>query len=212
MNRQPLTVPERISMNAPVSLTDDLFVAAGTDRSCYRHPHEAERCIKLLLPERRPGRFWREIRYFKSLQRRGADLRQVADYHGLVETSLGQGAVFDLVRDDDGRVSKTLSFHLARHDQGFNDWAIDAIDDLVRNLYEQWIVFHDLNPTNILAQRLGFDSYRLVVIDGIGHNHFLPLASYSRQFAQRKIVRVWNRRHRQWYGEFAAIVDQLKPL
>ena len=79
-------------------------------------------------------------------------------------------------------------------------------------MHDQWIVFHDLNPTNILAQRLGFDDYRLVVIDGIGHNHFLPLASYSRQFARRKITRVWNRRRRQWYQAFPAVVDQLSSL
>lgn len=199
-------------MNAPVSLSDDLFVAAGTDRSCYRHPLEPRHCIKLLLPERCPGRFWREIRYYKSLQRRGADLSRVAGYRGLVDTNLGQGAVFDLVRDDDNQVSKSLGYHLARRDPSFNDWAIDAIDDLVNHLYDQWIVFHDLNPTNVLVQRLGFDQYRLIVVDGVGHNHFLPLASYSRGFAQRKILRVWNRRRHQWYGEFAAIVDQLKSL
>ena len=199
-------------MHAPVILTDELFIAAGTDRSCYRHPLKPERCIKLLLPERRPGRFWREIRYFRSLQRRGANLRHIADFHGLVETSLGQGAEFDLVQDDDRQVAKTLTHHLSRHDQRFNDWAIDAINELTRYLYHHWIVVHDLNPTNILAQRLGFDDYRLVVIDGIGHNHLIPLASYSRQFARRKIMRVWNRRRRQWYQEFPAIVDQLESL
>ena len=199
-------------MHAPVSLTDELFIAAGTDRSCYRHPLEPGRCVKLLLPECRPGRFCREIRYYRTLQRRGVDFTQIADFHGLVETSLGQGAVFDLVLDDDGQVSKTLTHHLSRHDQGFNDWAIDALAALTRHLYEQWIAFHDLKPTNILAQRLGFDDYRLVVIDGIGHDHFLPLVSYSRQFARRKIVRVWNRRRRQWYQAFPAIVDQLNAL
>ena len=199
-------------MSAPLSLSDDLFVAAGTDRSCYRHPVETGLCVKLLLPERRPGRFWREVKYFKSLQRRGADLNQVADFHGLVETSLGTGALFDLVLDDDGQVAKSLAFYLAQHNQRFNDWVIDALASLVRNLYHQWIVFHDLNPGNILAQRLGFDEYRLIVIDGIGHNHFIPLASYSRRYARKKIRRVWNRRCRQWYQDFPAIVGQLEAL
>ena len=212
MTRPPSTTPESFLMNTPVNLTDDLFIAAGTDRSCYHHPLEPGRCIKILLPERRAGRFWREIRYFRSLQRRGADLSHVAGYHGLVETSLGQGAVFDLVQDDDGQVSKSLTHHLSRYDQGFNDWVIDALGELTRQLYQHWIVFHDLNPTNILAQRLGFDDYHLVVIDGIGHNHLIPLASYSRQLARRKITRVWNRRRRQWYQEYPAIVEQLESL
>ncbi len=60
-------------------------------------------------------------------------------------------------------------------------------------------------------KRLGFDEYRLVVIDGIGHNHFIPLASYSKAFGRKKLVRVWNRRYQQWYVSFPGIVSELKP-
>jgi sulfite reductase beta subunit-like hemoprotein len=78
-------------------------------------------------------------------------------------------------------------------------------------MYDQWIVFHDLNPGNILVQRLGFDEFRLVVIDGIGHNHFIPLASYSSGFARKKLVRVWNRRYRHWYAAFPSVIGRLRP-
>ena len=78
-----------------------------------------------------------------------------------------------------GRVSRSLEHYLAEDDRRFNDWMVDEIENLKQDLYDQWVVFHDLNPTNILVQRIGFDEYRLVVIDGIGHNHFIPLASFS---------------------------------
>ncbi|MEM7562995.1 MAG: YrbL family protein [Pseudomonadota bacterium] len=198
-------------MGESVQLSNDLFISEGTDRKCFRHPGDARLCIKVLHPERRSGRFWREIRYFRRLQQRGADLTHLSAFRGLLETSIGQGAVFELVQDDDQRVSRSLHSYLAENNPDFNRWAIEAIEDLKQNLLHQWIVFHDLNPTNILAQRLSYDEYRLVVIDGIGHNHFFPLASYSRKHARDKLVRVWNRRYLQWYQAFPQVVNRLKP-
>lgn len=212
MNHDSLVPPiTPSSMSDAVSLSPQDFVAEGTDRKCFRHPHNPDCCIKILHPERRSGRFWREIRYYMRLRRREVDFSHLTAFHGLVDTSLGKGAVFDLVLDDDGRVSRSLDYYLALNDRSFNDWAVVEIERLKQSFYDQWIVFHDLNPTNILVKRLGFDEFHLVVIDGIGHNHFLPLASYSRLYARKKIARVWNRRYQQWYAAFPTVVRRLKP-
>jgi hypothetical protein len=73
-------------------------------------------------------------------------------------------------------------------------------------------VFHGLYPNNLLVQRLGYDSYRLVVGDGIGHHHFLPLASYSRRFARNRIRHAWNRRYHDWYSAFPRVEIGLTPF
>ena len=198
-------------MSEKLSLPAQLFVGEGTDRSCFRHPHDERRCIKVLHPDKRSGRFWRELRYYRRLQRRGIDFSHLTPYRGLVDTSLGRGAIFDLVLDDDGRVSRSLHHYLQKNDRQFDTWVVDEIERLKQDLYDQWIAFHDLNPTNILVKRLGYDEYCLVVIDGIGHNHFVPLASYSAGLARKKLVRVWNRRYRQWYAAFPVIARGLKP-
>lgn len=198
-------------MSETVLLSAQDFVAEGTDRKCYRHPTHPDCCIKVLHPERRAGRFWREIRYFSSLERRGVDFRHIAEFRGRVSTNLGRGAIFELVRDDDDRVSRSLEYYLGLNDADFNHWIVAQIEVLKQDLFDQWVVVHDLNPTNILVQRLGYDRYRLVVIDGIGHNHFIPLASYHSGYARKKLTRVWNRRFRQWYSAYPAVLAQLKP-
>jgi hypothetical protein len=198
-------------MSEMLSLPPRLFVAEGTDRKCFRHPHDEQRCIKVLHPDTRPGRFWRELRYYRRLQRRGVDFSHLTPYRGMVDTNLGRGAVFDLVQDDDARISRSLHHYLLKNDPEFNAWMVEEMERLKQNLYDQWIVFHDLNPTNILVKRLGYVDYRLVVIDGIGHNHFVPLASYSARLARKKLVRVWNRRYQQWYSAFPPIARALKP-
>lgn len=194
-----------------LDLTPDLFVAEGTDRQCYRHPDFPDRCIKVLHPDRSSGRLWREIAYFRSLQQRRVDFKHLTRFHGIVATSLGDGAMFDLVRNDDGRISRSLASCLEPNDPEFNFWAIGEIEALKQDFYDQWIVFHDLNPTNLLVRRLGFDEFRLVAIDGIGHNHFLPLANYSRRFARKKIRRAWNRRYHEWYSAFPQVEQGLRP-
>lgn len=198
-------------MSEKLSLSPQLFVAEGTDRKCFRHPSDERRCIKVLHADTRPGRFWRELRYFRSLQRRGVDFSHLTPYRGLVDTNQGHGAIFDMVLDDDARISRSLHHYLGKNDGEFNARMIEEMERLKQNLYDQWIVFHDLNPTNILVKRLGYDEYRLVVIDGIGHNHFVPLASYSARFARKKLVRVWNRRYQQWYSAFPPVARSLKP-
>ena len=211
MNQAPSPSANALYMSDTVLLSAQHFVAEGADRKCFRHPSEANLCIKLLHPERRSGRFWREVNYYSNLYRRNVDFQYLSRFHGLIDTNLGKGAIFELVLDDDARVSKSLDYYLAQNDEHFNSWIIDAIGSLKQNFYQQWIVFHDLSPTNILVKRLGFDAFHLVVIDGIGHNHFIPLASYSRVLARRKITRVWNRRYQQWYSAYPAVLSGLKP-
>ena len=199
-------------MRDRISLTATEFIGAGTDRECYRHPARPEYCIKILRAERHPRRFRREIRYYRRLARRAIDWQRLTRYHGMVQTNLGQGAIFDLVLDHDGGISKSLQSRLQRQDPGFDAWAVRELNALARDFYDRWIVFHDLNPTNLLVQRVDAEHQRLVVIDGIGHNHFLSIASYSPAFARRKLVRVWNRRFRQWYAPYPAVLAGLERL
>ena len=198
-------------MSEKLQLSPQYFVAEGTDRKCFRHPDDASLCIKVLHPDSESDRFKREIRYYARLQRRGVDFRHLTPCRGMIETSLGKAAIFDLVLDDDARISRSLHHYLSQNDRHFNAWIVGEIEQLKQNLYDQWIVFHDLNPTNILVKRLGFDEFRLVVINGVGHNHFFPLTSYRSVFARKKLVRAWNRCYRQWYSGFPAVVGGLKP-
>jgi hypothetical protein len=194
-----------------VSLPAQLLVAEGSYFKCFRHPAKAYYCIKILRPEHHPGYFWRRVNYFSRLQRRGIFMEHIAAFHGLIDTSLGKGAIFEMVLDDDKRISKSLDYYLAQNDRRFNAWVIEEIEALKQCLYDQWVTCYDLNPTNILVQRLGFDEFRLVIIDGIGHNQFIPLASYSRILARKKLMRVWNRRYQQWYADYPSVLRRLKP-
>ncbi len=44
-----------------------------------------------------------------------------------------------------------LTCYLTQKDKRFESWVANEIESLKQSLYERWIVFHDLNPTNILV-------------------------------------------------------------
>ena len=200
-----------MNTSAQVKLSPQLLLAEGRTRRCFRHPDAEDCCIKILNPGQNPVLAWREARYYAGLQRRGVDFSHLTRCRGPVETSLGEGVMFDLVRDDDSRISKSLAYYLAQNESRVDAWVVNEIERLQQNLYDQWIVFHDLNPRNILVQRVSYDEYRLVLIDGVGHNQFIPLASYSPAYARRRLVQLWNRCYHQWYAAFPGVERALKP-
>jgi hypothetical protein len=210
-NHSMLLSDSAFSASDKVSLPAQLLLAEGAYFKCFRHPVKAYYCIKILRPEHHPGYFWRRVNYFSRLQQRGVYLEHIAAFHGLIDTSLGKGAIFEMVLDDDKRVSKSLDHYLAQNDRRFNNWVVKEIEALKECLYDQWVTCYDLSPTNILVQRLGFDEFRLVVIDGIGHNQFIPVASYSSILARKKLIRVWNRCYQQWYAAYPSVLRRLKP-
>ena len=94
-------------------LENSKLVGRGLHRECYEHPESADLCVKVVVAcnsdENR-----REASYYTRLSRRGISWDMLARFHGLVETDLGEGAVFQLVRDHDGRPTTWNAKHRHR--------------------------------------------------------------------------------------------------
>ncbi len=176
-------------MDSILTLQDSDLISSGHHRQVFQHPESDNLCVKVLFPKTRRKIQHRETRYFKSLQRRHADLSMVAQIRGVVDTNRGRGVVFDLIKDFDGEVSKPLHHYLLKNDESFNQLAIETIETIKNKFYDNAIVFWDLNTVNILLQRLDDQTYRGMVIDGIGHKDFIPLCEFSLPFARKKIIR-----------------------
>ena len=177
-----------------IELDPHSLVGKGLHRECFVHPDDPTRCIKIVVAgtgnENR-----REQAYYTGLARRGVSWEMLPKFHGLVHTNLGEGAVFDLVRDYDNRISLTLGHYLAsgqltaRHALTLRD----ALQGLKHYLWEQRIITMTLKDKNILFQLNTPDTGKLVIIDNIGNSDFIPLANYSGRLARWKIARKWRR-------------------
>jgi len=180
------------NVNSVLDLTDSPLLGKGSSRLCYLHPDDPGKCIKITYT-RNPDVEKQELKYYRRHQRRGISWEMLAKTYGSVETSAGSGVMFSLARDFDGSISRTLDRYLA--DDRLTPPAT-VLTELFSNfrsyMLRERIVVRELKPDNIVLQRLTPNQQRLILIDGLGNNQFLPIANYMSTFAKRVILRKWN--------------------
>jgi hypothetical protein len=196
-------------MKNMIKLTQDHLIGKGRTRFCYRHPDDSGKCIK--IDKRAPGGATeKEALYYQKLGRFRPNLAytHIPRFYGFVETSLGRGGVFDLIRDEDtGEISKSLSHYIRTGEAAVDNplW-LEAHRAYMKTLYEEAVIIRDFNPGNLCARRMRDGSYQLVSIDGIGHRDFIPLCDCFPWFARRKL-----RRHVR-LKNFTSLEDILRRL
>ncbi len=168
-------------------------IGKGTNRLCFIHPLDSNKCIKVTYSNDFSETI-KEIRYYKFLQKKDISWDFLVKYYGSIETTLGKGEVFDLVRDYNGEISKTLSFYLQSDDKTKSiQNPLKLLEELKEYTLKENIVVKDLNTKNMLYQKLDNNTAKLVLIDGVVNNDFLPFSKYINFFTRKKIKRLWKR-------------------
>lgn len=178
-----------------LDLSSSTLIGKGLHRECFQHPDDPAKCVKIVVAGNSDENR-REAQYYGLLARRGISWEMLTCFYGLVETNCGTGAVFDLVRDCDGAVSRPLSDYLESVDEppwGIEQQLGDALGALRSYLLENRIVTMTLKPKNIVYQREKVGEGRLVIVDNVGNSDFLPFTNYSAFLARQKIKRKWRR-------------------
>ncbi|MCP4211281.1 MAG: hypothetical protein GY764_07350, partial [Halieaceae bacterium] len=167
-------------------------VGKGKERTCFVHPDEPSKAIKISLGGvRKQSR--REIRFYQKLKRRNdVNVPHVPRFYGLCETNLGQGIVVDLILDQDGQISRPLNWYLA---EGYPIEDFEPyLDELKKSFLQNLIIFnHDMTIGNLLFQRVSDTSARLVAIDGLGDVVIVDWLDVFPSLVRRKISRRWAR-------------------
>ena len=167
-------------------------VGQGRERTCYVHPEDSDKLIKISNPGA-DTQTRREIRFYKSCEnRKNFEFGQLPRFYGLERTSLGDGMVVDYVRDFDGNVSRSLRDYLDDgREIGFFETYLDQFKNYL--LQNQVIINHDMVTRNILFQKRSSDSSRLVLIDGIGDVVAIQWLNRFPFHVRSKINRRWDR-------------------
>ena len=171
-----------------------VLVGKGLHRECYEYPGDSTRCVKVVVAGNSDENR-REARYYQRLARRRISWELLSNFHGLEPTSMGEGAVFDLVRDFDGCVSQTLGHYLESPALSANHEVIlaGAFAELKGYLLRNRVVTMTLKSKNILLQKTTQETGKLVIVDNVGNSDFIPLSNYIGCLARRKILRKWRR-------------------
>lgn len=174
-----------------LSLNDDLLINTGTNRACFFHPFDNTKCIKIDIKKNKETK--REKKYYKILQKNKTPFDMIANYYGTVYTNKGQGEVFELIRDYNGKVSQELDKFL--NDKNLSETEIlEVIENiflLKKYLFKNKIYVKDLNPVNVIFQKISKDKSRLVIIDGLAHSNYNPFFYLIDSFLLKKIYKSW---------------------
>lgn len=171
----------------------------GLHREVFVHPENENLCIKVVTYGNQQETK-REQAYYRQLQKRNIAWDLLPKFHGNVDTNLGPGAVFDVIRDPNGKVSKTLEHYLA--DAEFVENNRQDIQTALKNLKQYLLQYHIMSmaikPKNVLYQLADNGPGNLFIIDNIGNSDFIPICNYVHFLADQKISRRWDRFINKW--------------
>jgi hypothetical protein len=198
-----------------IELTPEHLIGKGRTRFCYHHPDDPDKCIKI---DKRAfgGATEKEARYYQKLGRIRPNLSytHIPRFYGYVETSLGRGGVFDLIRDEvTGDVSKSLGYYVRAGEVTADDplW-LEAHRIYLKTLYEEAVIIRDFNPGNVCVRKLRDGSLRFITIDGIGHRFIFPFSDHWLWFARSKLRRQVARKNFGSIEEILARVAHKRKL
>ena len=178
-----------------IQLTEKDYISKGLHRKCYHHPDDQNKCIKVNYNDGAEEETNREIAYYKHLIKRKISWDVLANYYGPVTTNFGQGHVFELIRDYDGKIATPLEKYLYDEQltQQYYSALVISLKALKTALLKDRIITMTIKSKNILFQHLSSEKNRLIIIDNIGNSTFIPIANYVGFFAKAKIERTWQR-------------------
>ena len=135
----------------------------------------------------------REINYIKILKKRNKNSDILAKYYGEIETNLGHGYVFEVIRNYDKSKSITLQEILLDEklfDNYFN-LTVKLLKDLKNNLFENEIITMGIFPENIIFQQIDSQTYKVRIVNDMGSGVLIPLEYHFLYFAKAKVARRW---------------------
>jgi len=182
--------------------------AHGGNRLCFVDPNDANRCIKVLRPDRSPATKrakqsfprnlkplqyfddnWQELRVYQKIDEvvGNSAYELIPRCFGEVDTDYGTGLVTEMIKDFDGRIS--LSLKQCIWQQGKSAELMAVVDQFVARWGSLGMPSRTLLLHNIVVQRDVTGPRRLVVIDGLGWPDLLPLAYWLPNLAVAKAQR-----------------------
>lgn len=191
-------------------------VASGHLRLVFDHPIERDCLIKVMRPEMIAKRWGGARRWYKRLPRAvhyTGFVRELKEYiaiHarfpganppiartlGVVETDFGLGLVAERVHDPRNAPGPTLEA-LVRAHRGLPAWLDQALDALVADLLRYNVIVGDMHAGNVVFGADSRGGPRLVMIDGFGEKHVVPICTLSRIANQRNTRRLGARLRRK---------------
>lgn len=177
-------------------LKEEDLLAKGGERLCFVHPLDATKVIKIVYTHGvHNNQNELEFNYYAILKKRKVDFSHLVQCYDYIQTNKGKGLVFDRVLDYDGQASKSFRYYLANKLIPIDEQK-KLLEEFRIYLEKNLILFVDTSLTNIFAQKISNNKFKIVIVDGLGAKRtgikFL-MYKYSKIYTQYKIKKQWKK-------------------
>lgn len=181
-----------------LTLLEHHFIGSGANKKCFTHPNNEKLCIKIIYSNNDGNsqkELQRELRYYQVLQNKNHSPKLLPNYYGEIETNLGIGYVYDVIRDYDKNISRNLDYYFSSPDLLEHNFAniCYALKKMKEEMLQENLITMGLYPPNILYKKENEKEATLVIIDNIGTGSLIPLEYYFNFFARARVLRRWKR-------------------
>ncbi|PHO09815.1 hypothetical protein CPG37_07325 [Malaciobacter canalis] len=151
-----------------IKLEDKFLFSKGSERACYNHPLEKDKIIKILYNKKyKSNQNYLEYKYYKKLKTKNVSFSHIARCYGFIETSKGNGLVFEKITDYNGNTSRTFRDILLDETLSYTEEK-KLLNELEHYLLKNNILFADSTTVNLLCKEYQINKYKLIIIDGLG--------------------------------------------
>ena len=187
-----------------IRLKDKMPIAVSTTRACYPHPEDAGKVIKIVRQKdisSKNNANWQEWQHYNYLLKHHGKLDFINECFGFIETDLGQGLIWQCVRDYNGEIASNMK-DIVRSPEKYDLIKIEKVlNNYCDLLIKKNIQLFDLNPLNVMIRICSEGTYQAVAVDIKGryaNYEFIPISTYIPFFSRRKLRRRCNQLTK-WY-------------
>lgn len=185
-----------------IDLSKEIPIGKGTNRLCFVHPQDKNKCIKVTYTNNYKESE-REVSYYKFIEKQGFSLDYLPKYYGKVKTSMGDGEVFELIKDYNGKVSRTLTDYVKDIEKTKKiQNPIILLKKLREYCIKNKIIIKDLNSNNIMYQKIDENNVKLIIIDGFSNPKRIQFLTRFNYYVQKKQLREWDNFFKAFFKRF----------
>lgn len=174
------------------------IINMGARRLCLYHPSNPNKCVKIAMHYKNIWQLKNELYGYKKAKHLLKDF--LPEYEEeLVETNLGPGLVCELIRNDDGSVSRWLVDDMRAHT--ISPEIMAQLHQYAKIVIDNNIPLYDPNPCNFLVQKKN-GKERLVFSDMKSYNDYKPwvylhlekvIPALNRSILKRRMAKLFSK-------------------
>jgi len=178
-----------IYFSEKIYLTNKNYLSKGRFKKVFIHPNDNNKCIKVLHQK---NGLWdiinEEFRFFIINEK----TNNLPFFYQVIQTNLGNGLVFELIRDYNGKLSLTLNEYieiLKNKDDNFKKNFIFNFEKFTFNHINKYLSNYQ-HFNNIMIKFINDNEYRFIVIDDYDYNNKYYLNS---EYIKKDVLRFVNK-------------------